>query len=115
MGTCGSVGEAKRGSRVMFRFLRKRGWRIERMAAGVLREAERLERRENGESKEGGQTRHGFALDFAYTFIFRDEVVEFLLWIRNATDLVLFCEKVARWGDRLARQEELEFIFCLFS
>lgn len=34
-GMCGSVGEAERGSRVMFRCLRKRAWRFERMAAGV--------------------------------------------------------------------------------
>lgn len=98
MGTCGSVGEAERGSRVMFRWVRKREWRIERMAAGVLGEAARLEKgekREKEESKESGQTRHGFALDFAYTFIFGDEVVEFLLWVRNAADVVFFCDKVA--------------------
>lgn len=53
MGTCGSVEEAKRGSRVMFRCVRKREWRIERMAAGVLREAARLEREEKYERKEG--------------------------------------------------------------
>lgn len=101
MGTCGSFGEAKSGSRVMLRCVRKREWRIERMAAGVLGEAARLERGEKGERKEGEQTRHGFALDFAHTFIFRDEVVEFLLWVRNTTDVVFFCDEVAG-GDRLA-------------
>lgn len=94
MGTCGSVGEAKSGSRVILRCVRKRDWRIERMAAGVLGEATRLERGAKGERKEGGQTRHGFALDFAYTLIFRDEVVEFLLWVRNAADVVFFCDEV---------------------
>lgn len=101
MGTCGSVGEARSGSRVIFSCVRKREWRIERMAAGALGETARLERREKGERKEGGQTRHSFALDFAYTFIFRNEVVEFLLWVRNAANLVFFCDEVAG-GDRLA-------------
>lgn len=49
MGTCGSVGEARSGSRVMLRCVRKREWRIERMAAGVLGETARLERGEKGE------------------------------------------------------------------
>lgn len=101
MGTCGSVGEAESGSRVMLTYVRKREWRIERMAAVVLGQAVRLERREKGERKEGGQTRHSFALDFAYTFIFRDEIVEFLLWVRNAADVVFFCDEIAG-GDRLA-------------
>ena len=98
MGTCGSMGEAERGSRVMFRCSRKRVWRIERMAAGITGEAARLERGGKGGSKEGGQTRHGFALDFEYTFIFRDEVVEFLLWVRDAADTVFLCDKVAGVG-----------------
>lgn len=99
MGTCGSVGEAERGSRVMFTCLRKRLWRIERMAARVTGEAARLEKGGKGGSREGGRTRHGFALYFAYTFIFRDEVVEFLLWVRDAADTVLFCDKVAEEGE----------------
>ena len=41
MGTCGSMGEAERGSRVMFRCSRKRVWRTERMAAGITGDAAR--------------------------------------------------------------------------
>lgn len=48
-------------------------------------------------------------MDFAYTFIFRDEVVEFLLRVRNAADAVFFCDKVAGMGVRLAGHQELDF------
>lgn len=53
MGTCGSVGDAKSGSRVMLRYVRKREWRIERMAAGVLGGSGEV--RERGERREEGR------------------------------------------------------------
>lgn len=69
------------------------------MAAGVTREAARLEKGGKEGSREDGRTRHGFALYFAYTFIFRDEVVKFLLRVGDAADTVFFSDKVAGMGE----------------
>lgn len=82
-------------------------WRLGSRVDGEVR------KRGKGWSRDGRRTSHGFALDFAHTFIFRDEVVEFLLWVCDATDAVLFCDKIAGVGNVLARNKELGGFFLL--